>query len=63
MSWKSFFFKSEIKDNRIWIYDYNHKLIKVLDNIKKTSQFYNIPNTTLQRYIKSGKYYKNKKFL
>jgi hypothetical protein len=35
MSWKSFFFKSEIKDNRVWVYDYNYKLIKVLDNVKK----------------------------
>jgi len=35
-------------------------LIKVLYNTKKTSQFYNIPNTTVQRYVKSGKLYKNK---
>jgi hypothetical protein len=34
----------------------------VLDNKKKkiTSQNFNIPYTTLQRYIKTGKLYKNK---
>lgn len=58
--YKGFLFKSKIKDNRVWVYSYNHQLIKVLNNTRKTSQYYNIPNTTLQRYIKSGKLYKNK---
>ena len=58
--YKNFIFKSYIKDNRIWVYDLNHKLIKILDNRSKTSEWFNIPNTTLSRYIKSGKLWKNK---
>ena len=45
--YQNFIFKSEIKDNRIWVYDLNHKLIKVLDNTSKTSEWFNIPSTTL----------------
>lgn len=44
----------------VWVYDYKHKLINVLGNTLKTSTYYNIPYTTLARYIKSGKLYKNK---
>jgi hypothetical protein len=55
MSYKNFFFKSEIIDNRILVYDYSHKLIKVLDNRSDTSRLFNIPTTTLTRYIQSGK--------
>jgi len=36
------------------------KLIKTLDNIKKTSIWFNIPKNTIGDYIKSGKLYKNK---
>ena len=54
-SYMNFHFKSEIKDNRILVYDFKHKLIKVLDNASKTSECFNIPTTTLSRYIKSGK--------
>lgn len=50
----------ELRDNRVWVYDYDHKLIKILSNILKTSELYKIPYTTISRYIKSGKLYKNK---
>jgi hypothetical protein len=58
--YNNFIFKSDIKDNRIWVYGLKHKLIKILDNRSKTSEWFNIPNTTLSRYIKSGKLWKNK---
>lgn len=43
----NFIFKSDIKDNRIWVYDLKHQLIKVFDNRSKASEWFNIPNTTL----------------
>lgn len=58
--YQNFIFKSEIKDNRIWVYDVKHKLIKILNNASKASESFNIPSTTLSRYIKSGKLWKNK---
>jgi len=60
MSYKNLFFKSEIKDNRIFVYDNNHKLIKVLNNKSETTRLFNIPHTTLTRYIKSEKLWKEK---
>jgi group I intron endonuclease len=60
INYKGFYFKSEIKDNKVWVYDFNYKLIKILDSTNKTSIFYKIPYTTLHRLIKSGKLYKNK---
>lgn len=56
----NFTYKFYIKDIIVWVYDYKHKLINVLGNTLKTSTYYNIPYTTLARYIKSGKLYKNK---
>lgn len=58
ISYQNFKFKSEIIDNRIWVYDLNYKLIEVLDNRVKTSKSFNIPTTTLSRYIDSGKLWK-----
>lgn len=60
--YNNFIFKSYIKDNKVWVHDLNHKLIKVLDNRSKASEWFNIPSTTLSRYIKSGKIWKNKLF-
>lgn len=34
---EGFIYKFETVDNRVWIYDYNNKLIKILDNLKKAS--------------------------
>ncbi len=53
-------FRSNFKDNTILVYNTNHKLIKVLNNIKDASKWYEIPHSTLYGYIKSSKLYKNK---
>jgi len=58
--YKGLTFISEIKNNKIKVYDHNHKLIEILDNAMKISKLYNIPRTTLYRYIETGKLYKNK---
>jgi hypothetical protein len=42
------------------VYSNDHKLLNVFDNVLKASIWYNIPCTTMRRYIKSGKLYKNK---
>lgn len=54
-SYKNLIFKSQILDNRIWVYDLNYQLVKVLNNASKVSESFNIPTTTLFRYIESGK--------
>jgi hypothetical protein len=41
------------------VYDYNKKLINIFYSINKISNLFNIPPTTLSRYIKSGKLYEN----
>ncbi len=60
LSYYEFILKYEIPDKRIWVHNNKNKLIKILENIKKVSEEYNIPKTTLQRYIKSKKIYNNK---
>lgn len=60
ISYDDFFYKFEIKDLRIFVYDINNKLINVLGNKKKVSEVYNIPRTTLSSYIKSGKLFAKK---
>jgi len=59
-SFDEFIYEFSIKDNRIWVYDTYHLLIRIFDNAKKTSIFFNIPRSTLSDHIKSGKLYKNK---
>jgi group I intron endonuclease len=56
-------YEFNIKDNKVGIYDKDHKLINIMDNAKKISLFYNIPKSTLYDYIKSGKLYKNQYYL
>jgi group I intron endonuclease len=56
----SFVFKFEINDVRVWVYDQDRNLVKVLNNTKETSERYNIPRHALCAYIRSGKLYKNK---
>lgn len=46
-------------NSEVGVYDINNKLIKTFDTMVKTSLYYKIPNTTLYRYTKSGKLYKN----
>jgi hypothetical protein len=59
-SFDEFIYKFTIKDTRICVYNINNELINILDNLKKTSLFYDISSSTLSDYIKSGKLYKNK---
>jgi len=59
-SYDNYIYKFNIKENKVWVYDSNHKLIKTLDSLKKTSEWFNIPSSTLFNYIRSGKLYKNK---
>jgi len=60
ISYDNYVYKFGVKDTRVWIYDLNRKLIKILGNVKKASEWGNIPSTTLSRYIKSGKLYNNR---
>ena len=55
-----FIYKFELRDKRIWIYNYDKELIEIVDSAKKLSKKYNIPKSTLSYYIKWGKLYKNK---
>jgi hypothetical protein len=55
---KGYILKFEEKDTRVWVYDYNKKLIKVLNTTKETSEWYNIGRQALNTYIRSGKLYK-----
>lgn len=59
-SYDNYLYKFEIKDLRVWAYDPNHKLVKILNNAKKASECFNIPSSTMDDYIKSSKLYKNK---
>jgi hypothetical protein len=59
-SYDNFTYKFKIKDIRVWVYDFKHKIVNILGNKLKTSRYYNIPYTTLSSYIKSGKLYNNK---
>lgn len=45
---------------QIWVYDNKKEIINTLSSKKRVSEVYDIPCTTLSRYIKSGKLYKNK---
>jgi len=53
-----FFYKSNVKNNRIWVYDSNHKMLKVLDSVGKTFQYYSISFRTVDSYIMLNKLYK-----
>lgn len=55
---KDYKLKYEEKDTRVWVYDCNKKLIKVLNTTKETSELYNISRHALNAYIRSGKLYK-----
>jgi group I intron endonuclease len=59
-SFDEYIYKFKVNDIRVWIYNIDNQLLNVIDNIAKTSLFYNIPSSTLSDYIKSGKLYKNK---
>lgn len=59
-SYDDYTYKFEVKDTKVWVYDSNKELIILLDNIKKTSEWSNIAESTISNYIRSGKLYKNK---
>jgi len=58
-SYDNYIYKFEVKDTRIWVYDSKKKLINIFYSITQVSESFNIPPTTLSRYIKSGKLYEN----
>lgn len=49
-SFDEYTYKFSIKDNRIWVYNVDNKLINILENAKKTSEFFNIPSSTIGDY-------------
>jgi endonuclease III-like uncharacterized protein len=55
-----FIFKYELKDLRVWIYDSNNNLLMISGNAKKAAEWCNIPTSTMDDYIKSSNFYKNK---
>jgi len=59
-TYDNFTFEFEVKDIRIWVYNLNKELVKILDNSNETSKCYNIARSTLNTYIRSGKLYNNK---
>jgi hypothetical protein len=59
-SYDNYVYKFKVKDLRVWAYDSNHNLVKTLNNAKKASEWFNIPSSTMNYYIKSSKLYKNK---
>lgn len=59
-SYDDYTYKFEVKDTKVWVYDSNKELIILLDNIKKTSEWSSITESTISNYIRSGKLYKNK---
>lgn len=61
--YKDFIFESEVKNNKIGIFDNKNKLIEILDNGMIISRLYSIPRTTVYRYIKNGKLFKNQYYL
>lgn len=61
ISYDNYIYKFEAKDTRVWVYNYDYKLVKILDSLKKVYLWFEIPSTTIYNYIKSGKLY-NKKY-
>jgi hypothetical protein len=57
---KVFVFFSELKDVRVWVFDKERKIVDVFSNAKKAAKFCNTNHTTLSRYLKSGKLWKDK---
>lgn len=58
-SFDDFIYEFNVTGNRIKVYDANKQLLEILDNLTKTSKAYDIPRTTLSKYIKTRKLYKN----
>jgi len=56
------YISKSLENNKIWVCDYDNKLIKLFDDIKKVSEWSNIPYFTIYKYVKSSKLYKDKKY-
>ncbi len=59
-NFQGYILKSELKNNKVGIFNAKNELIEALDNAAKISKVYNIPRTTLHKYIKTSKLYKDK---
>ena len=53
-------FEAELKNNRVWIFDKQRNLINVFPNASKAAKYSDTSHTTVCRYIKSGKLWKDK---
>ena len=49
---------SKWRNIKIYVYDINMTLVKTFISIKATAEFFNCGETTIRRYLKSGKLYK-----
>lgn len=58
-SYDDYTYKFYVKYTKISVYDSNKNLINIFNGINKVSKWFNIPPTTIDRYIKSGKLYEN----
>ena len=58
-SYDNYIYKFEINDARICVSDSNKNFINLFNSINKVSESFNIPPTTLSRYLKSGKLYED----
>jgi group I intron endonuclease len=54
------YFKVELKDVRVWIYDKQHNIVDVFPTANKAAKFCGTSHTVLGRYLKSGKLWKDK---
>jgi group I intron endonuclease len=59
-SYKDLRFLAEFKYVRVWVFDKECKIVDVFSNAQKAAKFCNTNHTTLRRYLKSGKLWKNK---
>jgi len=53
-------FLAELKDVRVWVFNKEYKIVHVFTNAHKAALYCNTNHTTLGRYLKSGKLWKNK---
>ncbi len=60
VSYDNYIYEFEVKDLRVLVLDNKYILTNILKNAEKTSEYYNIPRSTLSNYINSGKLYKDK---
>ena len=59
-SFKNLYFLAELKDVRVWILDKERTVVNIFSNAQKTAKFCGTNHTTIYRYLKSKKLWKNK---